>query len=170
MDESSADRFRRLQRSLDETGDWDEEDEEAASADGESPPGSEASEAHGEESFSGQEPAGAQPAQPGGAAEPDSEGLPIPGWDESQPGAEPAESDKSLAAKKAGEEPGAEPQLNEEPPLKEPARTPRIPQWRARRRTSPTGPLPAGRSSPTSGPAAQQTNPRPRRPVLPDRA
>ena len=149
MDESSADRFRRLQRSLDETGDWDEEDEEAASAGGESPPGNEGSDAYGKESFSGLEPSGVEPAESESA--PEQEGLPIPGWDELPSEAEPAEAEAAFAAKKAGGESGAKPELKEEAPIKEPVRTPRIPQWRARQRISRTGPLPAGGGSSTSG-------------------
>ncbi len=146
MDESSADRFRRLQRSLDETGDWDEEDEEAAAAGEESPPAADSAETKGEESNPAVEPSGPAPAE---ESEPD--GLPIPGWDELQPEVESAESGAAKAAGQAGDESGTAPEVKGDVPLKGPDRTPRIPQWRARRRTTRTGPLPAGGESSTSG-------------------
>ncbi|MGB7539031.1 MAG: transglycosylase domain-containing protein [Anaerolineales bacterium] len=167
MDESSADRFRRLQRSLDETGDWDEEDEEAASSGGESPPGTEAPEGDGSASYSAAESSGIESGESGPDAEDDSEGLPIPGWGESQPEAESAELDSSKAAEKTGSESGTGPRLEEEVPLKESVREPRIPQWRARQRTFRTGPLPAGAKSSTSGfPRAKRSRSRAARSCL----
>ncbi len=151
MDESAADRFRRLQRSLDETGDWDEEDEDAASAGGDSSPGTEASDGQEDAAFSTPQSPDSESGETAPDTEGDSVGLPIPGWSELPPEAEPAAWDSSKVVEKALDESGAGPELKEALPLKDPSRQPRIPQWRARRRTSRTGPLPAGSESSTSG-------------------
>ncbi|MBN1438615.1 MAG: transglycosylase domain-containing protein [Anaerolineales bacterium] len=142
MDESSADRFRRLQRSLDETGDWDDEDEEEeVSFEDESAPPP-------EQAIAGEEPAGAEPPPPapghGFGAEEDSF---------SSDSGEVDPSSGESAAPPPGGPDGLEfeTEFVESVPPKEPPKPPRIPHWRARRRPPRTGPLAPGGGSSTSG-------------------
>jgi penicillin-binding protein 1C len=158
MEESSADRFRRLQRSLDETGDWDEEDEESSAAEEEfsSPPAG--SEVSSEQSFSQSEPSSEESVEPEVAGEGDAGGRASHGNGESQPGRKPTDAEVSPPEVKEGIEPDAEPDLKEAAPLKEPVKQPRIPHWRARSRPSQTGPLsPGGVSSTSSFPRKKRS-------------
>jgi penicillin-binding protein 1C len=142
MEESSADRFRRLQRSLEETGNWDDEEDDSSAEEG----FPEADEVGGEEPS----------AADGGAGMPDGEEV----------GAEAkakgpgirfvsgiTDSDGFGPSEPAGERPSAEPELPDQAPLPKPVRRPRLPQWRVRRRTAQTGPLPPGEGSAASGAA-----------------
>jgi hypothetical protein len=127
MDESPADRFRRLQRSLDETGEWDDEEPETA---------------EGEESSS-------EPAESGGG---DHEPLKLSGRPERGPAPaenrEPPSSDAGQAA-----EPPDDSEWIESLPPQEPVKPPQVPHWRTRRRIRLGGPPPSGSQGPggTSG-------------------
>ncbi len=153
MDESSADRFRRLQRSLDETGDMDdgEGDGPAAEEESSSPPGDSEGDSK-EPSFPGKPPHKEMLERDSGRAfEPGSSGFPEVFKRESGP----ESGMEAVSAGKESVEPAVEPDLKEPVPLKEPAKKASIPHWRARRRFSRTGPLPPmkedGGPSTTSG-------------------
>jgi penicillin-binding protein 1C len=143
MDESSADRFRRLQRSLDETGNWDDEEEDSSWATGETPsPGP----AYGGAAKAAI-PAGAMPdSRPG-----ESDGAVIQGIEASEPAPELVEAEPAAAEESPRVEPPLEPENIKPSPIQAPARPPRIPQWRARSRLTHTGPFPAGGGSATGG-------------------
>jgi membrane peptidoglycan carboxypeptidase len=150
-EESPADRFRRLQRSLDETGDWDD-DEESSPAGEESAPAPEGAGGTAEESCAEGEPSGVESAARESASEGDAGDAHGTGSEEPRLEPEPAAEEYFTPPPGSGAGSGAEPDLKEPVPPKEPMKQPRIPQWRARRRASRTGPLPAAADgSSTSG-------------------
>jgi penicillin-binding protein 1C len=128
MEESPADRFRRLQRSLDETGDWDDEEPETPEEVEPSP--------SGPAEFEGGENA---PLKPSGRPENESES--------------PGGGEESAAGVGESAKPAVDSGWKESLPAKEPVKQPQIPQWRARRRIKLIGPPPPGEREPggTSG-------------------
>jgi penicillin-binding protein 1C len=149
MEESSADRFRRLQRSLDETGDMEDGEAEGPA----SPPAGGAGEEL--ESESSAEPLRAETADGGGSPALKNGAPAFPGEPEINP--DPVKDAGPAAGVFAGSFPVQD--LKEPVPLKEPAKKANIPQWRARR-YSRTGPLPRagadGGPSTTSGFASRK--------------
>jgi membrane peptidoglycan carboxypeptidase len=144
-EESAAERFRRLQRSLDETGDWDD-DEESATTGEESVPAPEEFSAGGQPSSA---ESAAQVAASAGGASPDAHG---PDVEEPRPGFPSAGEEDSSPPPEPGFKSNAGTGPEEPVSPREPVRQPRIPHWRARRRTPRTGPLPAAADgSSTSG-------------------
>ncbi len=151
MEESSADRFRRLQRSLDETGDWEEEEEESSAAAEETAPPQAPSGGAVDESLAQEKTPDTGAAAPEAGLAGDAGEEPVPDAKVPRIESEPAAEEYFTPPSGMGVEGAAEPELKEPVPLKEPVRQPRIPQWRARRRISRTGPLPSGGDSSTSG-------------------
>jgi penicillin-binding protein 1C len=152
MDESSADRFRRLRRSLEETGDMEKSEEEPSTSEPASPADQE-SLPEEEKPFSGAE----GPVRP----IPDEKITKETGkWETIDPvaeGSSPKLEAEPFVPPLAAEEEEARPDASEPAAPKSSPIKLSTPQWRARRRFSHTGPLPPAPES-AQPPAASDTS------------